>query len=325
MPTAGKALGDEPGMTIAYIVSSGRSGSTLLDMLLGSHTQCFSLGEIEHLPKNFALDTPCSCGATARSCEFWNEVAAYLAPRTHVDIRLNPYDFPVGLYKASQVIDPRHQTPAYLRKRRAILFIKYLEYRMGREPRWLSWATREFRTGVANTFQLYEAVQTVSGRSLLIDSSKDYRKGIALYIRQPEQVRIVLLTRDGRGVLASKMRSGFPREASVRSWVAFHRRTLPLLRRNVAEGDCFHLRYEDLATQPGDILRNLCQFLRIDYEPRMLEFRDAGHHILNGNDMRMSTVGKISLDDRWRQQLSQEDLAVFERIAGRLNRQLGYS
>lgn len=60
---------------VLYICSAGRSGSTLINLVLGSHSQCMSLGEIEHLPKNIALNTPCSCGAAAREWTSQDEMA----------------------------------------------------------------------------------------------------------------------------------------------------------------------------------------------------------------------------------------------------------
>ena len=37
-----------------FICSAGHSGSTLLDMLIGSHPECESLGEVVLLPMEFA-------------------------------------------------------------------------------------------------------------------------------------------------------------------------------------------------------------------------------------------------------------------------------
>ena len=51
---------------VAFICSAGHAGSTLLDLLLGANSAAVSLGEITHLPKNLALNTPCTCVVTAR-------------------------------------------------------------------------------------------------------------------------------------------------------------------------------------------------------------------------------------------------------------------
>lgn len=309
---------------VLYICSAGRSGSTLIDLVLGSHSQCMSLGEIEHLPKNIALNTMCSCGAPVRGCSFWNQVAARIKASTGKDMYEFPYDFQVGLHKATRVIDAKFQTPSYLRRRKLILAIKHFEYLLNFEPRWIAALTPGFEAGVANIFQLYEAVRLVSGKPILIDSSKEYRKAIALYRRDPEHVRIVVLMRDGRGVFNSERKSGFGRESSLWPWLSYYKRGLPLIERNVPAEHRFHARYEDLASKPAEVMAALCKFANIEFEPAMLNFRDSVHHILNGNDMRMGS-GEIRFDERWRKELGADDLAYFENAGGRsMNRRLGY-
>lgn len=67
---------------IIYIVGVGHSGSTLLDLLLGSHSQAFSVGELialsttgRKLRQQRVLERPCDCGApTKLSCPIWSEV-----------------------------------------------------------------------------------------------------------------------------------------------------------------------------------------------------------------------------------------------------------
>ena len=54
-----------------------------------------------------------------------------------------------------------------------------------------------------------------------------------------------------------------------------------------------------------------------------LDFRSKGPHVI-GNGMRMDSTSDIRLDERWRQELSQDDLRVFDSVAGPLNRQYGY-
>ena len=94
-----------------YICSAGHSGSTLLDLLLGTHTKVASLGEISHLPKNISLNTICTCGEPVQSCQLWKEVLNRISYSIGVDIRINPYAFNLGAYRAKVVVDKSHQTP----------------------------------------------------------------------------------------------------------------------------------------------------------------------------------------------------------------------
>ncbi len=78
-----EALENGRPVTVIYIAGLGHSGSTLLELLLASHPDVVGMGEIalqvERLllsPSSSAGEEPCSCGATARDCEFWGELVA---------------------------------------------------------------------------------------------------------------------------------------------------------------------------------------------------------------------------------------------------------
>ena len=63
---------------LIYITSNSHSGSTLLDMLIGSHSQCLTLGEIHKLTQK--SEGVCACGAeNYRECLFWSDVSRRLA------------------------------------------------------------------------------------------------------------------------------------------------------------------------------------------------------------------------------------------------------
>ena len=62
---------------LIYITSNSHSGSTLLDMLIGSHSQCLTLGEIHKL--TLKSEGVCACGAeNYRECAFWSDVSRRL-------------------------------------------------------------------------------------------------------------------------------------------------------------------------------------------------------------------------------------------------------
>ncbi len=58
---------------IVYVVGCGHSGSTLLDMLVSTHSRIFSAGEAKMFRRQ--PDTVCTCGAERwQSCPFWKSV-----------------------------------------------------------------------------------------------------------------------------------------------------------------------------------------------------------------------------------------------------------
>lgn len=64
---------------IIYILGSGHSGSTLLDLILGSSTRIESVGEVRQLSTvlfggRSDNARTCTCGATVTTCRFWSSV-----------------------------------------------------------------------------------------------------------------------------------------------------------------------------------------------------------------------------------------------------------
>ena len=63
---------------LVLIGSSSHSGSTLLDLMLGAHSNVSSAGEMNRLSL-FAEERLCTCGAPVARCAYWNRVLGRLA------------------------------------------------------------------------------------------------------------------------------------------------------------------------------------------------------------------------------------------------------
>lgn len=78
-------------MRVLYIVGLGRSGSTLVDILLDSHSRISSPGGVRRLAK-YAAARACACGAPRfRDCAHWSAIERSLQQRigcslTEVDV-----------------------------------------------------------------------------------------------------------------------------------------------------------------------------------------------------------------------------------------------
>ena len=306
-----------------YICSAGHSGSTLLDLLIGSHSRIASLGEIAQLPKNIALNTQCSCGLPVRSCAVWSEVMRKVGNEIGIDLTTNPYGLRMGYTRASAVIDTAHQTRLYLARRKLILGMYYLRLRF--QASFLDRVTTGVVESIDNNVRVFEAVRQVLAADAIVDSSKSYLKALALYLRHPDRVRIILLTRDGRAVAWSNMKRGTSRAEAVRDWRQQYTRALPLLRRYVPPAHMLTVPYESVATDTRSTLQSICSFVGVPFDDAMMNFRGKTHHVANGNRMRMSGTSEIRLDDEWQSRLTVEDLRYFERKAGPVNRMLGYT
>lgn len=295
----------------ACIVSAGHSGSTLLNLMLGGHPEAVAVGEITHLPKNLALNTPCQCGAPVRECVFWQDVLR----RLPIDMSTNPYALETGLIDAARVIDHSHATSAYKLRWKAIHTLVGAGLLTGIDLR-----VPVFERSITHTQMLFDAIRETSGCPLVVDSSKSYLKTLGLYRRAPETTRLIVLCRDGRGVMWSEMKRGMTRSKALASWKKFYARTLRLLR-NVDPAHVAYVRYEDLTHDPEGELGRLAAFLGLRLDPGMLRLDSKVHHLTNGNDMRLRDGTVRPTDFSWRR-MPQEHLSYFERRAGYFNDRL---
>jgi len=306
-----------------FICAAGHSGSTLLDLLLGSHSRATSLGEVTQLPKNLALNTSCTCGSPVRACDFWKAVAQSLAKRLNIDMLSHPYALDLGFIDARVVVDVARQTRLYALWRKLVTGMMYASWRYNL-PIPTPFANIYIKA-MDNNLSLYDAVREVSGCSVIVDSTKHYMKAVGLYRQAPENTRVILLTRDGRGVFYSNLKRGFGQKASLESWLTHYARALPLFEKQLPPSAVMQVRYEDLCCDPASTLERICSFVGLAFEPTMLDFSQHKHHIANGNDMRFLASSEIRCDERWREEMSQEDITYFKRSAWEMNCRLGYS
>ncbi len=139
-----------------YICSSGYSGSTLLDLILGSHSLIESLGEISHLPKNISLNSNCSCGEPILECYYWKKILSNLNKKISKNIISDPYSFNLGYHQASKLIDHNHQNSYYLLKRKLIMGLVYLRYLLG--SNFFNFLAYTFNKTVDNNITLYDTI-----------------------------------------------------------------------------------------------------------------------------------------------------------------------
>lgn len=305
-----------------YICSTGHSGSTLIDLLIGSHSRTASLGEISHLPKNLALNTICSCGNKVRDCHLWKKVLVKMGCQLGIDILSNPYALNLGYFKATTIVDKSHVSRWKKYGNKFSIGLNYAKIFLNTEL--LSPFLSQIYEGIDNKFLLYDLVIDTLSVDKIVDSSKFYLDAINLYQRKPEEVRIVFLVRDGRAVYYSFLKRGYSNAGAVNAWKNYYNRAIPLMERCVRKEHILFIQYENLVSDTATELRRLCKFLGLSYEEEMLDFSKKIHHITNGNNMRFAKTSAIRIDNTWENMLSISELNYFSDKAEKLNRRFGY-
>ncbi len=288
-------------MQVLCIIGDSRSGSTLLQALLSRRPGVVGLGELRRLELFWAENRDCACGAPIRACGFWSDVMARagLADR-----------------------HPRTRPPTWRLAKllgEAAAFAGHVTGMRSTSRLLLPHGHRV----TADIARLYRAAAERTGAATLIDASKD--PGHFLYLDQLSglDVRPVLLIRDGRAVVWSKIRrTGIDPTTAIDHWARITRMQLALNhRRRQSRTAIVH--YEAICDAPARTL----DALLADHRPGPAGGDGpAGdrHHIGGTPGFRLAGDGAPHLDLRWADEMPDDILALFERRAGRLNMRLGY-
>jgi hypothetical protein len=291
-------------------------------MFLGGHPRATSLGESNFLAKALRVGERCSCGPLVRDCEHWQAVFRRLAAWGFDPQQ--PYGFRLWDAVAWTYVDQAHQTRSFLaavRLRKSWMALRDL---LPQPLRARCPMPPAYREALGNKIRLYEAVAAAWDKDVVIDSSKNVREAVELYHLDPDTVRILLVTRDGRGVYLSRRSSGRDRDESVRGWLSYYGRALSLLEKHVPAEARMQLKYEDIAGAPRQAGERLCRFVDLDFQESMLQLDGTVRHMVNGNATRFAPGKGIKLDERWRQDLAPDERSWFDGRGGRMNTALGY-
>ena len=154
-------------------------------MLLGGHSQGESLGEFSFLGKAISLEQMCGCGLKVADCKEWNKLYSQVLLEKNIDLKKQPYELRQWDTRASTVIDKKQQTRGYLFVSKLRTFMTRLHFMLPsffRPP-----LPSSLKKGVENTAYLYDVVLETREKNFIVDSSKNFLKGIALYKSYPKK------------------------------------------------------------------------------------------------------------------------------------------
>jgi hypothetical protein len=303
-----------------YICSAAHAGSTILDVALGSHKDMIGIGEIVHLSRVIERNTSCTCKKPVLECPLWSAVIGELEEKTGKPIRSAPHSFFLGYFRPKPNSKHTMRDWLTLAKRRCFNAIWYFNKKYGLGLRKLDQISEKI---AENTFLLYDIVLLNAGKKLLVDSSKSYAKSIEMYLRRPNDVRIIFLVRDGKAVFYSGLKRKLSKRRALSNFYKYYPKLKYLIDRFVRPEHVLYVKYEDFTSSPEKELNRICSFLGIDFDPFMMEPAHTEHHILNANTL-ASQATQIRPDTSWTNKLSSNDLAYFNKYAQDINRLLGY-
>ena len=276
---------------VIFIGGLGRSGTTLLERMLGELPGVCPLGEIVHLwRRDVRDDERCGCGRRFSGCDFWQAVGRRAFggwDRVDVD---------------------------------RVLALRAAVERTRHIPRLARWhLPGGYGAQVAEYAyfytRVYEAAAAESGAAAVVDSSKHSALAYCLRWSADIDLRVVHMVRDSRGVAYSWTKTVARPETDGRAQMTRYRPGRAALlwnAHNTALGwlartgvPVHRLRYEELLADPAGAVRAVATFGGVPVDS--LDFLDQSSvrlgtcHSAAGNPMRFAT-GSVPLhaDDAWR-------------------------
>ncbi len=185
---------------------------------------------------------------------------------------------------------------------------------------------------------IFDAYADDHGKPLAGDKTPDYVRKLEVLHQLWPKAKFVHLIRDGRDVAlsafnwkrkAAKLRSLFPTWnehplATAAAWWKWHVAPARERGRLLGPSTYYELLYEELVAQPEKECARLCEFLGLPFDPAMLRFHVGRTRIEPQLDAKNSWRPITPGLRNWRQEMSLEDVELFEAVAGDLLEELNY-
>lgn len=291
-------MSDKSRLKIVFIGGSGRSGSTLLDLLLGQVDGFFSLGEMCHIwERSFVENQLCGCGKPFKSCDFWRVV---------VEEAFGGFD----------CVDGR----AILKLQRSVARIRHIPQLTFPKLR-----SRRFCSSLSDYIEilerLYWAIAKISKCEVLVDSSKLPSHGFVLSEIPTIDLHVIHLVRDSRAVVHSWQKKKrrpeiywkeeyMPRYGLLKAtyeWILSNWLTELLGKK----ADFYTIVwYKELSSKPRAVIKKLLDWVSVGYN--RFDFFSTDNvvclginHTVSGNPMRFKTGDLVIRPDLvWEKKLS---------------------
>lgn len=276
---------------LVFILSSGRSGSTVLSKFLGMNSQAFALSEPKYFDKvitsNTMPDNLCSCENKLNDCLFWQSVITELKKK-NIDVNsfhTSKFNFINSRKWFSKIFK-------YI-----TLFIYYatgiIIYR------------DNYFKQIQNQAQLFKIIDSISDKSVYIDASKDYVRALFLsrLLREEFDFKFIILFREplanvfskmkkqaevsiGSNIISFKKQENQSIEAAVLEWKSVSRNFIFL--NKIFRTRASKIIYEDFADNPKRVFQKMVNEINLKWEDSMLNLNQSGHHMISGNLSRIN-------------------------------------
>jgi hypothetical protein len=258
---------------VLYVMGTGRSGTTILEVLLTNDDALCGTGELKHIFRDgYLRGLPCACGKLGHECDLWANVRRS-ARWTQEDC---------ARYGAA--IESLESHKNFMR-----VFFGAIDANKA--------ALHE-----RATTEILRSVRRQTGSRVVVDSSKYPARALLLARMYPGKVRVLCITRSAAGLIAAFQKKNDGEQHPKSRWAASAYFLYVLLCMRLVRarlGDrCLTIRFEDLNRDPIALLSRIEAWSGISLARARAKIAagDAFQvgHIVTGNRLRKK--GRVTFD-----------------------------
>lgn len=210
-------------------------------------------------------------------------------------------------------------------------------YRLGLDDTAIQEASRNCDTYAEFVSRLYDERGSRQGKPLSGEKTPDYCRQMPVLHALFPDARFVHIIRDGRNTTLSTLSWASEAKgpgkwrlwkddpvATCALWWRWQAGTGQRDGRTLGKDLYLQLRYEDLVTSSEGELRTIARFLHLPYSEKMVNYHAGRTRNEPGLSAKSAWLPPVQGLRDWRREMSEEDIGVFEGIAGDLLRENGY-
>ncbi|WP_298908901.1 sulfotransferase [uncultured Aliiroseovarius sp.] len=293
---------------IIYIAGYGRSGSTVVDIMLGMHPEIFGAGELSTMCRHVWRENEyCACGARLNECDVWEPVMKRWTKECDPDDYFALQRSIEPLYAPGRMIGGA-KLEAYLNMSRA----------------------------------MFSAIRDQTGQPIILDSSKAPGRALALASDPKIDLRVIHLVRDARAVAHALGRAipvdvaqGVQKKIVPRSplrtalrWRMYNS-VAERLRTRLAPNRSVRVRYEDISRNPLAELKRISSAVDVDLTEVGSQISQGAKivpaHQMAGSRLRMKGPMALRYNSDWETEMPKAAKRQVELITGAQLWRYGYS
>ena len=272
------------------ILSTGHSGSTLLNLLIGTLPGVFPTGELKYLPwqisrsKNelgsFKKENLCSCSKKFQQCVVWHKVIDSLSKQKNIDIINNPFDFKISILNSG-------------------VFRKKLNFSEKLLNKTISLAIKKKYNKIIDYLKPFYINEEKNKWDLINIILRSY----LLYKYRPNDTFLIINNRKNLGYVTSQLLLDQSIEKSLKNKYKYFSKVDDIL--NNSKVNYLKLNYENWVKEPELYRKKIAKFLGIEIHDNKISIDTRKNHLVAGNPIKYKGKIEIRYDEKYKYILKQ--------------------